>query len=133
MAMQVGGNEGQSYSDINMTPLIDVCLVLLIFAILAVVWVSAREWLRPARKPRPAVPEPAWRELLRISFGVIWIFDGLLQKSVLDVFFVCLALYLIHVQKKPRRTQRSPRRVFICALCDLPGFFFSVSRWAGWR
>ncbi|HTZ30538.1 MAG TPA: SCO family protein [Streptosporangiaceae bacterium] len=53
--------------------------VLLIFAILAVAWVSAREWLRPARKPRPTTPEPAWRELLRISFGVIWIFDGLLQ------------------------------------------------------
>jgi len=29
MAMQVGGAEGQSYSDINMTPLIDVMLVLL--------------------------------------------------------------------------------------------------------
>jgi cytochrome oxidase Cu insertion factor (SCO1/SenC/PrrC family) len=53
--------------------------VLLIFAILAVAWVSAREWLRPARKARPATPEPAWRELLRIGFGVIWIFDGLLQ------------------------------------------------------
>jgi cytochrome oxidase Cu insertion factor (SCO1/SenC/PrrC family) len=53
--------------------------VLLIFAILAVAWVSVREWLRPARKPRPTVREPAWRELLRISFGVIWIFDGLLQ------------------------------------------------------
>jgi cytochrome oxidase Cu insertion factor (SCO1/SenC/PrrC family) len=53
--------------------------VLLIFAILAVAWVSVREWLRPARKPRPATPEPAWRELLRIGFGVIWIFDGLLQ------------------------------------------------------
>jgi cytochrome oxidase Cu insertion factor (SCO1/SenC/PrrC family) len=53
--------------------------VLLIFAILAVAWVSAREWLRPARKVRPVTPEPAWRELLRISFGVIWIFDGLLQ------------------------------------------------------
>jgi cytochrome oxidase Cu insertion factor (SCO1/SenC/PrrC family) len=53
--------------------------VLLIFAILAVAWVSAREWLRPARTARPATREPAWRELLRIGFGVIWIFDGLLQ------------------------------------------------------
>jgi cytochrome oxidase Cu insertion factor (SCO1/SenC/PrrC family) len=53
--------------------------VLLIFAILAVAWVSVREWLRPARKPRPTIREPAWRELLRIGFGVIWIFDGLLQ------------------------------------------------------
>jgi cytochrome oxidase Cu insertion factor (SCO1/SenC/PrrC family) len=53
--------------------------VLLIFAILAVAWVSVREWIRPGRKPRPTTREPAWRELLRIGFGVIWIFDGLLQ------------------------------------------------------
>jgi cytochrome oxidase Cu insertion factor (SCO1/SenC/PrrC family) len=53
--------------------------VLLIFAVLALAWVSAREWLRPARPARPITPEPAWRELLRIGFGVIWIFDGLLQ------------------------------------------------------
>jgi cytochrome oxidase Cu insertion factor (SCO1/SenC/PrrC family) len=53
--------------------------VLLIFAILAVAWVSAREWLRPARAARPVTPEPTWRVLLRIGFGVIWIFDGLLQ------------------------------------------------------
>jgi len=52
--------------------------VLLIFAMLAVAWVAVREWLRPPR-PRPAEPEPAWRQLLRIGFGVIWIFDGLLQ------------------------------------------------------
>src|ERR1700728_1550072 len=53
--------------------------VLLIFAILAVAWVSVREWLRPARAAKPANPEPAWRQLLRVGFGVIWIFDGLLQ------------------------------------------------------
>jgi cytochrome oxidase Cu insertion factor (SCO1/SenC/PrrC family) len=53
--------------------------VLLIFAILAVAWVSAREWLRPGRSAPPASPEPAWRQLLRIGFGVIWILDGLLQ------------------------------------------------------
>jgi cytochrome oxidase Cu insertion factor (SCO1/SenC/PrrC family) len=53
--------------------------VLLIFAILAVAWVSAREWLRPARAARSVAPEPAWRQLLRVGFGVIWIFDGLLQ------------------------------------------------------
>src|SRR6202451_4084180 len=52
---------------------------LLIFAITAVAWVSAREWLRPARAARFVTPEPAWRQLLRVGFGVIWIFDGLLQ------------------------------------------------------
>jgi cytochrome oxidase Cu insertion factor (SCO1/SenC/PrrC family) len=54
-------------------------LILAIFAVLAVAWVSAREWLRPPPAARPAVPEPAWRELLRIGFGVLWIIDGLLQ------------------------------------------------------
>jgi biopolymer transport protein ExbD len=34
MAMTLGGNSGQSYSDINMTPLIDVMLVLLIIFII---------------------------------------------------------------------------------------------------
>ena len=37
MAMSVGGGgEGQSYSDINMTPLIDVMLVLLIIFIITI-------------------------------------------------------------------------------------------------
>jgi biopolymer transport protein ExbD len=36
MAMSVGGAEGQSYSDINMTPLIDVMLVLLIIFIITI-------------------------------------------------------------------------------------------------
>ena len=37
MAMTVGGSsEGQSYSDINMTPLIDVMLVLLIIFIITI-------------------------------------------------------------------------------------------------
>jgi biopolymer transport protein ExbD len=36
MAMAVGRGEGQSYSDINMTPLIDVMLVLLIIFIITI-------------------------------------------------------------------------------------------------
>jgi cytochrome oxidase Cu insertion factor (SCO1/SenC/PrrC family) len=54
-------------------------IVLLIFAVLAIAWVSAREYLRPARAVRPATAEPSWRQLLRIGFGVLWIIDGLLQ------------------------------------------------------
>ena len=42
-------------------------------------------------------------------------FDGLLQKSVLDVFFVCLALWLI-ARKQPRRPQRTPRKRNECSL-----------------
>jgi biopolymer transport protein ExbD len=36
MAMNVGGGEGDSYSDINMTPLIDIMLVLLIIFIITI-------------------------------------------------------------------------------------------------
>jgi biopolymer transport protein ExbD len=36
MGMAISGNEGKSYSDINMTPLIDVMLVLLIIFIITI-------------------------------------------------------------------------------------------------
>src|SRR5215472_7868058 len=32
----------------------------------------------PARR-EPAWREPAWRQLLRVGFGLLWIFDGILQ------------------------------------------------------
>jgi len=55
---------------------------LLIFAVLSVAWVAIREW-RPAAAADPAAPgvpaEPAWRQVLRIGFGLLWLFDGILQ------------------------------------------------------
>ncbi|HEY1920553.1 MAG TPA: SCO family protein [Streptosporangiaceae bacterium] len=69
---------------------------LVIFAILGVAWVAVREWLPGARptaaapsaspagtaSPGPATPaspaEPRWRLILRIGFGLLWIFDGIL-------------------------------------------------------
>jgi biopolymer transport protein ExbD len=36
MAVVIAGNEGRSYCDINMTPLIDVMLVLLIIFIITI-------------------------------------------------------------------------------------------------
>ena len=65
-------------------------IALLIFIVLGLAWVSLRAWL-PAAAPGsagraaaadtrgPAVDEPAWRRLLRIGFGLIWILDGILQ------------------------------------------------------
>ena len=44
-------------------------------------------------------------------------FDGLLQKSVLDVFFVCLALWLIATDNRNRRDRRERREQR--SLCDL--------------
>src|SRR5450755_2430153 len=61
-------------------------VALLVFGVLALAWVSVREW-RPASaggaasasSARGQAAEPAWRMLLRVGFGLIWIFDGLLQ------------------------------------------------------
>jgi cytochrome oxidase Cu insertion factor (SCO1/SenC/PrrC family) len=53
---------------------------LVIFAVLALAWVAARDrHPAAAAAPRPAPPEPSWRRVLRIGFGVLWLFDGLLQ------------------------------------------------------
>jgi len=57
----------------------------LLFVLLAIGWVACREmllararsWLAAQRGRWPA--EPAWRRVLRIGFGVLWILDGLLQ------------------------------------------------------
>ncbi|HXW44761.1 MAG TPA: SCO family protein [Streptosporangiaceae bacterium] len=59
-------------------------IVLAVLAALALAWVSLREWLPATARARLAQPgtgyaEPAGRRLLRIGFGVIWVFDGLLQ------------------------------------------------------
>jgi cytochrome oxidase Cu insertion factor (SCO1/SenC/PrrC family) len=58
-------------------------VVLAVFAVLALAWLVVREWGRPALTHVGAGvnagAEPAGRQLLRIGFGVIWIFDGLLQ------------------------------------------------------
>jgi cytochrome oxidase Cu insertion factor (SCO1/SenC/PrrC family) len=57
-------------------------IVLFVFALLAVAWVAVREWMpvtRAAVRGAAGAAEPAWRHVLRIGFGVVWIFDGLLQ------------------------------------------------------
>ena len=53
-----------------------------LLAVLSIAWVSVREWMPSAsRAPAGGQPtaEPAAVRLLRIGFGVVWIFDGLLQ------------------------------------------------------
>ena len=56
-------------------------IALAIFAVLSVVWVSVRDRTASAASaaPQMAPPEPAGHQLLRIGFGFLWIFDGLLQ------------------------------------------------------
>src|ERR1039457_7036899 len=59
-------------------------IVAVILALLAMAWVSAREFLglpgsAVSRAGTAGPAEPAGHRLLRISFGVLWIFDGILQ------------------------------------------------------
>ncbi len=57
-------------------------IALLIFLLIGLVWLSIRAFL-PAgtklvsRADQP--PEPGWRKVLRIGFGIVWLFDGILQ------------------------------------------------------
>jgi cytochrome oxidase Cu insertion factor (SCO1/SenC/PrrC family) len=56
-------------------------IALLIFAVVGAAWVSVRALL-PAAASRPVgvtQAEPAGRQLLRIGFGILWLFDGILQ------------------------------------------------------
>jgi cytochrome oxidase Cu insertion factor (SCO1/SenC/PrrC family) len=61
-------------------------IALLIFAVLGLAWVSIRVWLLPAgtgitatAQTGSGVIQPAWRQLLRVGFGLLWVFDGILQ------------------------------------------------------
>jgi cytochrome oxidase Cu insertion factor (SCO1/SenC/PrrC family) len=63
-------------------------IALLIFAVLGLAWLTVRAWwpaaAQPGERTGPAGPsaataEPAWRQLLRVGFGLLWVFDGILQ------------------------------------------------------
>jgi cytochrome oxidase Cu insertion factor (SCO1/SenC/PrrC family) len=59
-------------------------IALLIFALLGMAWVTVRVLFpaaasTAARVPAPVTAEPAWRQVLRIGFGLLWVFDGILQ------------------------------------------------------
>jgi cytochrome oxidase Cu insertion factor (SCO1/SenC/PrrC family) len=61
-------------------------IALLIFGVLGLAWVSLRAWLPLSRDGAaaqvtraPVAAEPVWRQVLRIGFGILWLFDGVLQ------------------------------------------------------
>ena len=91
-------------------------IALLILATLAIAWASIREWLphltgtAVARAPRPA--EPAGRALLRIGFGLLWIFDGILQAQ-------------------PAMVAGLPSKVIEPAAATSPAWVQHVVNWAG--
>jgi len=64
-------------------------IALLIFGLLGLAWIAVRArrpetaqaggQAGPAGSPAGAVAEPAWRQVLRVGFGLLWVFDGILQ------------------------------------------------------
>jgi cytochrome oxidase Cu insertion factor (SCO1/SenC/PrrC family) len=91
-----GMNSGLDLSDPSVVAAFKAALVhqgmiaLLIFALVGLAWISIRAGLPAAAGgartaaaaaacAEPACAEPAWRRLLRIGFGLLWVFDGILQ------------------------------------------------------
>jgi cytochrome oxidase Cu insertion factor (SCO1/SenC/PrrC family) len=62
-------------------------IALLAFVVLGLAWISIRTWRRLARDgaaqrlrtPGDVQAEPAGRRVLRVGFGLLWVFDGILQ------------------------------------------------------
>jgi cytochrome oxidase Cu insertion factor (SCO1/SenC/PrrC family) len=63
-------------------------IALLIFGLLGLAWIAVRArqpaaqaggQAGPAGSPAGTVAEPAWRQVLRVGFGLLWVFDGILQ------------------------------------------------------
>jgi len=82
-----GMNSGLSPSDPTLVAAFRSALLhqgaiaLLMLAFLWLLWATARTWrpAAPAAMSRAVTAEPRGRWLLRTGFGVLWIFDGILQ------------------------------------------------------
>jgi biopolymer transport protein ExbD len=88
MAMAVGRSEGQTYSDINMTPLIDVMLVLLIIFIITL---PGETHAIKIDNPSPSTNPPA-SEVIDLTID----FDGTLIWNSQPVDRVTLQGYVSH-------------------------------------
>ncbi|HWF82546.1 MAG TPA: SCO family protein [Streptosporangiaceae bacterium] len=91
-------------------------VALLILVSLAIIWASAREWL-PGFARRGAglggrPPEPVGRAVARIGFGLLWVFDGILQAQ-------------------PAMAAGLPGQVIAPAADGSPGWVRHLVNWAG--
>src|SRR5580704_752794 len=97
MAMSVGSSEGQSYSDINMTPLIDVMLVLLIIFIITIP--SQTHAIKIDNPLQGGRPPPIAPEVIDLSID----FDGTLLWNQRPVNRATLQGYLsLEATKAPQ-------------------------------
>jgi cytochrome oxidase Cu insertion factor (SCO1/SenC/PrrC family) len=96
-------------------------MALAVLVVLALAWVSVREWLPSVRAGADAPgtaggqggsPEAAGRRLLRIGFGIIWIFDGILQAQ-------------------PAMPAGMPSQVLEPAAASSPAWVQHLMNWAG--
>ena len=116
-----GMNSGVNISDPTVVAAFKTALLhqglaaLLIFALIGLAWLSLRAFL-PATA-RPSAPgsltaEPAWRQVLRIGFGLLWVFDGILQAQ-------------------PKMAVGLPSQVIQPAAASSPHWVQDVVNWAG--
>ncbi|HEY3906241.1 MAG TPA: SCO family protein [Streptosporangiaceae bacterium] len=105
-------------------------IAVLLFATLGIIWVTARAWLsQPTQSTQPTQPtgpgkpnagalepaehaEPLARQVLRIGFGLIWVFDGILQAQ-------------------PRMALGLPSQVIEPTAATSPHWVQMVVNWAG--
>ena len=118
-----GMNSGIDVSDPTVVAAFKAALVhqgliaLLIFALLGLAWVTVRTWTPAAAEAGagtrgPVLAEPAWRRLLRIGFGLLWVFDGILQAQ-------------------PKMAVGLPSQVIEPTAASSPGWVQQVVNWAG--
>jgi biopolymer transport protein ExbD len=87
MAMAVSSNDGKSYSDINMTPLIDVMLVLLIIFIITI---PSQTHAVKIDNPLHDHPPPTRQEVIDLSID----FDGTLLWNKIPVDRTTMQSYI---------------------------------------
>jgi hypothetical protein len=91
-------------------------------ALAIVVLCAASLWLRRSRHRRPPItrvpsksvapllvcPEPSARRFLRISFGILWVFDGLLQAQPLMPLYMARQVVEPAAAASPTGARRHP-------------------------
>jgi biopolymer transport protein ExbD len=96
MAITAAGNEGRSYSDINMTPLIDVMLVLLIIFIITIPVMTHAVKMD---NPLPRINPPPTPEVINLRID----FDGMLLWSTMAVDRATMQRFISsEAQKSPQ-------------------------------
>ena len=114
MAMSVGSSEGQSYSDINMTPLIDVMLVLLIIFIITIPSQTHAVKIDNPLPPPPNQPPPPPPEVIDLSID----FDGTLLWNKTPVDRTTLQGYISDGSCQGSAARSAYHRRQICEVRD---------------